>query len=539
MTPESSKPRFKRRRLSALISLTLLINACSTLPPPAEDTEQAGPLSTQTRSVAQTRNRAQQIRTQRETQPELELTQAEIEFQNSVWFRVSEGMQFYHQHYNDSIQEEIDWFLSNRSFISEISARAAPFIYEIVSEVQQRNLPTELALLPFIESAFEPSARSPVNAAGLWQFMAPTAASLGLQRDWWYDGRHDPIASTSAALDYLQRLHALFNEDWLLTLAAYNAGQGTVSRAIERNERNGRGTDFWSLSLPGETQRHVPRLLALAYLMADPLSNELALEPVPDTTWLARVDAGSQIDLNLAAQLAGIEPELLYQLNPGYLQWATRPQGPHLINLPLDAAERFSANLADLGDNRVTWERYQIKPGDTLSGIARSQRTTVAALQQANNLTGSSIRAGDDLLIPRAYGAGDGIPGMASILAANNNQPIPAGNYIVKSGDSLWSIANRYSLTVNELRRWNSLSESAVLQPGQRLVLQAGNLTAAADLSGSTQATLTQRYEVKSGDTLAGIARRHGVSVEDITEWNGISQRALIHPGQELILHVE
>ncbi len=142
-------------------------------------------------------------------------------------------------------------------------------------------------------------------------------------------------------------------------------------------------------------------------------------------------------------------------------------------------------------------------------------------------------------MIPRAYGAGDGIPVMASILAANNNQPIPAGNYIVKSGDSLWSIANRYSLTVNELRRWNSLSESAVLQPGQRLVLQAGNLTAAADLSGSNQATLTQRYEVKSGDTLAGIARRHGVSVEDITEWNGISQRALIHPGQELILHVE
>jgi membrane-bound lytic murein transglycosylase D len=226
------KPRFRRRRLAALISFTLLINACSTLQDQMPD-EPGAPSEVRNQTSATSQNRRRDIRqTQPATEQTAPLSDAEIAFRNSIWFRISEGMQFYHRHYNDDIQDAIDWFADNPDYMTEVSERATPFIFEIANEIERRGLPMELALLPIVESAFRPDARSRANAAGLWQFMAPTARSMGLKRDWWYDGRHDPIASTSAALDYLERLYQQFDEDWLLTLAAYNAGQGNVSRAV-------------------------------------------------------------------------------------------------------------------------------------------------------------------------------------------------------------------------------------------------------------------------------------------------------------------
>ena len=530
------KPRFRRRRLAALISFSLLINACSTLQDQAPENPDISDVRNQTNATSQ--NRYRSVRpappSSEQTAP---LSDAEIAFRNSIWFRISEGMQFYHQHYNDDIQEAIDWFTDNPDYISEVSERATPFIFEIANEIERRGLPMELALLPVVESAFRPEARSRANAAGLWQFMAPTARSMGLKRDWWYDGRHDPIASTSAALDYLERLYQQFDQDWLLALAAYNAGQGNVSRAISRNTQRGQNQDFWSLSLPRETRRHVPRLLGLSYVMADPLKYGLTLSPVPDTQWLARVDVGNQIDLTLAAQLADLDPEYFYQLNPGYLQWATHPDGPHIVNLPVDRLSVFESRLKELGDQQITWDRYEIKPGDTLIAIARNFRTTVGALQQVNKLSGSRIRAGDSLLIPRAYREGDLLPSIQ--LAAGNQSPIPAGIYTVRSGDSLWGIANRYRLTVAELLRWNQLNAESVLQPGQRLMLQDPALTASTNVQeNQNQSLQITRYEVRSGDTLVRIARSHGISVDQILQWNNISRNSLIHPGQELRLYL-
>jgi membrane-bound lytic murein transglycosylase D len=531
------KPRFRRRRLAALISFTLLINACSTLQDQMPD-EPGAPSEVRNQTSATSQNRRRDIRqTQPATEQTAPLSDAEIAFRNSIWFRISEGMQFYHRHYNDDIQDAIDWFADNPDYMTEVSERATPFIFEIANEIERRGLPMELALLPIVESAFRPDARSRANAAGLWQFMAPTARSMGLKRDWWYDGRHDPIASTSAALDYLERLYQQFDEDWLLTLAAYNAGQGNVSRAVSRNEQRGQTTDFWSLSLPRETRRHVPRLLGLSYVMADPLKYGLTLSPVLDQPWLARVDVGNQIDLTLAAQLADLEPEYFYQLNPGYLQWATHPDGPHILNLPVDSLAIFESRLQELGDQQITWDRYEIRPGDTLIAIARNFRTTVGALQQVNNLSGSRIRAGDSLLIPRAYNEGDLLSSIQ--LAAGNQSPIPAGIYTVRSGDSLWGIANRYQLTVAELLRWNQLSAEAVLQPGQRLMLQDPALTASTNVQSSqSQELRVTRYEVRSGDSLVRIARNHGISVDQILQWNNIGRNSLIHPGQELRLYL-
>lgn len=548
MTVDSALPRFPRRRLAALITSTLFLHACSTLPERAPDSDEpvldtraiVSP-QTRTRQASRTQRQGRNISTPVWQLDELDSDAPQSEFERSVWYRLSGGFAFYHLYYNDQIEEEINWFRLNTGYLSEVSDRAAPFIYEILNEIERRDMPLELALLPVIESAYLPNAQSPQNAAGLWQFMAPTATSLGLQRNWWYDGRHDPIASTSAALDYLEQLYNQFDQDWLLALAAYNAGQGTVQRAINNNLERNRPSDFWALSLPRETQRHIPRLLALAYVMADPEGNGISLSLIPDEPYLASYEADSQIDLSLVAHLAGLNPEVIHQLNPGYLQWATPPDGPHIIWLPAHSLPDFEQGLASLGDGRVTWDRYVIQPGDTLSVIARRFNTQVSVLQETNGIRGSHIVAGQSLLIPRAYRAGEALPSPNMLLAAANSQPVPSGTYQVRSGDSLWGIANRYRLSISELTQWNNITTDDILRPGQQLILQPPAVAQADVSEGGNMSVGTslsaQRYEVKPGDSLSRIAQQHGVSVRELTEWNSIRRNSVIRPGQELLIY--
>jgi membrane-bound lytic murein transglycosylase D len=538
-----SKPLFRRCKLAALIASTMFLHACTNLPDNATDYgvttggDRAG-VGTYSQSTAY---RSPRVSTspllQSESTPDADGIADQPQL---VWHRISQGMQFANTHRNDEIQAQINWFINNPNYILQVTERSAPFIYEIVMEIERRGLPLELALLPMIESSYNPKARSSANAAGLWQFMARTAANFGLQRDFWYDGRQDPIASTNAALDYLERLHTQFDGDWLLALAAYNAGEGTVLRAIDRNKRRDRATDFWSLPLPGETHNHIPRLLGLAYVISEPEKYGIALSEVPFQPYLAQVDPGTQMDLNLIANLAGVDPETVFRLNPGYLQWGTHPDGPHTVMLPAEVLETFEYNFANMANTPTTWDRYVIRSGDTLSAIARNHGTQVTTLQQLNNLTGSRIVAGQTLLIPRAYREGDALSAPTSLLAAANSFPVPSGEYQVQRGDSLWRIANRYKLDIDELAALNNLSTEGVLRVGQKLKLQsdvtlAANDTAGLSTAGQLQDIVTQ-YRVRRGDTLARIAREHNVTVRDLTEWNQINSTSIIRPGQELLI---
>ena len=458
-----------------------------------------------------------------------------------IWSRLTHGFQFAHEFDNEQVQDQITFYQKNANLLRVGSERAEPFMFEIAQALERRGMPTEIALLPIVESAFNPNAAAPGNVVGMWQIQGSTGRSLGLKQDWWYDGRRDPLASTEAALDYLETLYEMFDSDWLLALAAYNAGPGNIQKAIDRNSSRDRPTDFWSLNLPSVTKEYIPKLIALSQLVAARDHFGVELADIENSPVLERIEIGYQIDLQFAAGLAGLDPVELYQLNPGYRQWATHPDGPHSLLLPIERKEAFLSALANAPERpQVTWDRYLVQRGDSLSKIARQFGTEVGALQQANGLDGNRIIAGESLLIPRAYAAGTTLqvpnaPQYSSTPAPLVAPPDASPQYTVRSGDTLSRIASRYNLKVGELAEMNNIALNDILKPGQ--VLNVKTDTAIVQSGSPTDASAPLIYNVRSGDSLSRIAQQFGVGVADLAAWNSIGAGDLIHPGQALMLY--
>lgn len=355
---------------------------------------------------------------------------------------------------NERIERELQKYLSNPEYLISIQRRAAPYLYFILDEIEARQLPGELALLPAIESAFLPHALSGSKAAGLWQFMPATGRDFGLKQNEWYDGRNDIYASTRAAATYLKQLAKLFDDDWFLALAAYNAGQSNIKQARQKNSDNNQPTDYWSIHFRGETMGYVPRLLAMAKIFANADEYNIPLRRIPNQPYFEVVMVDSQIDLSLAAKMAQIPINKFFILNPGYKRLSTAPEGPHRLLIHAHKVKEFTQRLTrtDKAD-RVKNTRYKIKRGDSLSRIAKQYHTTVNALRASNGLASNKIRAGDFLYIPCA--------GVAQI-------------YIVKKGDTLWGIARQFAVRSKDIADWNNISLTEVLRPGQRLITKQG-----------------------------------------------------------------
>ena len=364
---------------------------------------------------------------------------------------------------NPRVRAARRYYLEQPGFIDAVTPRAQRYLHYLVTEVERRQLPLELALLPLVESLMDPLARSPRNAAGLWQIMPGTADHLGMRRDWWFDARLDLRASTRHALDYLERLQRDFDGDWLLALAAYNAGKARVRRALARS--GDPRPDFWTLRLPRETQLYVPRLIALAALIHDAGALSLELPPVANRPAFTAVDTGGQIEMLRAAELARLPLGELRRYNPGHLRWATPPGLGELL-LPVAAADTLRSALATLPpEERVTWQHYRIRRGDSLIRIARRFDTRIDLLREVNNLRGNLIRAGDTLMIP------DNSAWRRSLALAENTEPRQRRGYTVRRGDSLYHIARRFQVTIDDLVTWNDLDPRRFLQPGQSLTL--------------------------------------------------------------------
>jgi membrane-bound lytic murein transglycosylase D len=459
-----------------------------------------------------------------------------------LWARVRGGFAL-HLEDRPRVQRELAWFIRNPDYFQRVAERARPYLYYVVEEAERRHLPLELTLMPIIESAFQPFAYSPSHAAGIWQFVPATARKYGLKRNWWYDGRRDIVASTHAALDYLERLYTELDGDWLLAIAAYNCGEGTVQKAMRRNHRTGKPTDFWSLRLPRETRTYVPRLLAVAAIVAHPERYPISLDPIPNEPYFERVKIDGQIELALAADMADMSLEGFYMLNPGFNRWATAPEGPHRLLVPVDRAQAFRERLAELSpQEQIKWQRHRVRAGETLGGIARHYRTRVSVLQQLNGLRGTLIRAGTALVVPvpagsyQRYVREDHDDGVADATVHT---------YRVRRGDTLWDIAQRYRVPVRSLAAWNRIPRGSVLQVGQELTLHtdgvAGGASGGMVVPAVVKKLATQRvvYRVRPGDSLWRIAHRFNVTIGSLQKWNGISRHEYLRPGQRLNLYVD
>ncbi|MEQ9462983.1 MAG: LysM peptidoglycan-binding domain-containing protein [Haliea sp.] len=382
---------------------------------------------------------------------------------DDLWERLRQGMEWELPD-NGQVRIGREYYLGQHGYFETVAERGALYLHHIVEEIERRDMPLELALLPFVESTLDPFALSSQKAMGLWQIMPATGRNLGIESDWWYDGRRDLRESTAAALDYLQYLHDTLDGDWLLAIAAYNSGEGRVGRAVSANRASGRDTDFWSLPLPAETRKHVRRLLALSSLVAEPDAWELSLPPLTNAPAFVPVPTGGQIDLARAAELADVELATLQALNPGHLRWATSPEADELL-VPREQAELFQQRVAALSpEERLTWQHYRVQRGDSLLQIAQAFGTRVDVLRQANGIKGSLVREGVILMVPRDHDPAAAASGGAS-------PGLEARDYKVRRGDSLYRIAGRFKVKVADLIAWNSLSPTGNIHPGQQLTV--------------------------------------------------------------------
>lgn len=464
-----------------------------------------------------------------------------------LWDRMRRGFAFDLDLKNPRISSQLKWLVSHPDYLDRVTHRGTRYLYFIVDELEKAGLPLEIALLPIAESGFDPFGYSHARASGPWQFIPSTGRYYGLEQDWWYDGRRDIVSSTRAAISYLSNLHKMFDGNWLHALAAYNSGEGTVLRAIKKNKRAGKPTDFWSLDLPRETRAYVPKLLALGKMFRNPELYNYKLQDLPNKPYFEIVNIGGQIDLAQAAQMADISIDEVYLLNPGFNQWATSPNGPHRLLIPVGKAKHFRSKLASMSEgNRVTWVRYVVKSGDNLALIAKNHNTTVGVIEDVNKMSTTIIRVGQQLMIPVA---GSSIESYTlsshQRLLAKQRRASPKNkvkiDYKVKPGDSFWKISQRYNTTSAQLAKWNGMNLNTPLIVGKTITIWLNPQTGRAASGDVDRRIMTKKlvYVIRAGDSVAKVASKFNVTVADIMKWNPkVTSKKYVQPGDRLTVLV-
>jgi len=372
---------------------------------------------------------------------------------------------------NDLVRERERWYVSRPDYIERMTERSSKYLFHIVEELERRNMPTELALLPFIESAFNPQAVSSAKAAGMWQFMPATGRHFELKQNAFRDDRRDVLASTRAALDYLQKLHGIFG-DWHLALAAYNWGQGSVGRAIDKNRKAGLGTGYEDLNMPAETRHYVPKLQAVKNIVRDPQALNTVLPVIENHPYFQSVDITRDIDVAMAAKLANVELDDFKALNPSAHRPVILAAGTPQILLPWDNAATFRANLQANADRQLaSWTAWQAPSTMRTADVARRVGMTEADLRAVNQIpNGMVIKAGSTVLVRRyaqvRHDVAEAIADNAQLSLGRQELQV---RRIVKAGknETVSSLARRYKVAASSVAEWNNLRVSSALRLGQ------------------------------------------------------------------------
>lgn len=449
----------------------------------------------------------------------------------NVWDVLRKQFKLSHEVNRPEVQTQLRWLIAHPSYLNQL-AHSEPYIYHIITEIKRRELPGEIALVPMIESSFDPFAYSGAGAAGLWQLMPGTGTDLGLKRDWWFDARRSIGPSTDAALNYLAYLNKFFDGNWILAFAAYDSGEGTMARIIKNSGQSGRNIQFWSLNVPQETKAYIPRLLALAEVIQNPQRYHVELPDIPHVPYFEEVNIGSQIDLNHAAKLAGISYQDLIKLNPGYNHWATAPYRPYKLLIPADKVEDFSRNLANVPEeDRISWRRHQVSAGDNLSIIARKYHTSINLIKELNQFKSNEVTKGQYVLIPSSKpnaAAQHHTPEPAKKWVKTAPKPIKKSPvlaspkqykviHVVQQHDSFASLEKKYNVSTRQIKAWNKMPVHTPLRRGMALTIWKTNQL--------------KIYRVKSGDNLSRIARNNNMPLHQLIQLNPGLKRYALKPG--------
>ncbi len=466
---------------------------------------------------------------------------------------------------NDLVLSHQQWYLNRPDYLRRMVERSGRYMHHIVEEIDKRGMPMELALLPMVESAYNPMALSRSKASGLWQFIPTTGKHFNLDQDWWKDERRDIVASTAAALDYLQSIYEMHG-DWQLALASYNWGEGAVGRAIGKNKAQGLPTDYQSLTMPSETRNYVPKLQALKNIFSSPaIMAQLDLPTIPNQPYFATVTNAANIDVKVAAELADMPVQEFVALNPSHNRPVIKSDTPLVI--PADKLDTFMSNLeAHEQSNKPLslWQAYTMQRGDRLDKIAARFGMTTMNLKAINGIRGrAKVSPGFTLLVTRQYDDA----GAQEVAALNEQQTLDAGpaqtakdepiavepaarSYTVRKGDVLASIARKNNLSLDELKRINGLKSNTV-KAGRKLALvssptksasaperKAVKALAASEIKPKARkAETVTRYKVRRGDTLYSIAKQFKVETSDLMRWNSVSAKTLT-PGKTLTIQL-
>ena len=414
---------------------------------------------------------------------------------------------------NDQVLFYMNMHLKDVDKFKEYLNDSYYFIFYVISELEKENLPLELALVPYIESNYDPFSISSSGAVGMWQFMPRTGRLYELNKTWWNEDRHDPYRSTEAAVGYLKYLYGRFDKDIYLTLAAYNAGPTLLDRRINQNKRRGLETDFFSLNLPTQTKEYVPKYIALKELVFNSSRYEISLPDIPNLPVVKKITIPGQVEVITLSEFLDIKPELLYKLNAGYTKWASAPKDQSIFYIPVEKYYLFENENNPFKDsNQINWISHVVESGDSLWALASKYDTEVKIIKQINYLNNDILSIGSTLLIP--------------LSKTKTNNFIPYEMHIVSEGDTLWDLARKYNLEVSDLAMMNSINENSFLQLGQQLTI--GNKNIHRNIESKKRTIL---YSIKQGDNLYKISELFDVTIKSIKEINNFEDDALM-PGQ-------